>query len=100
MWLVLNKGFLSIVNKEGGYVVRSRIKDHLLTYFPDFEIEEHTGTDYQYRIRLTKSQLDYFFMNLSEEINYENFKNSITDSKIKKFATNIWTLGWDIFSYK
>lgn len=98
MWLVLNKGFLSIVKKEGGYVVRSRDKDHLKEYFPKFEIETDTGTDYQFRVRLTKSQLEHFFRELPDEIKYSNFKDSIHDSKLKSFASHIWQLGWNIFS--
>lgn len=100
MWLILNKGFLSIVNKEGSFVVRSRVKEHLSYYFPNSEIEEGSGTDYQYRIRLTKYQLDNFFSVISNEITYSNFKDSIKDNSIKNFASQIWILGWQIFSHK
>lgn len=96
MWIVLNKGFLSIVNKEGSFVVRSRIRKHLEEYFPSKVIEDNSGTDYQYRIRINKSELTEFLCTIPETINYGNFKSSIKDNKLKEFCMEVWFSGYSL----
>lgn len=96
MWIMLNKGFLSIVNKEGSFVVRSRIRKHLEEYFPSKTIEESTGTDYQYRIRINKEELTEFLCNIPDKINYGNFKSSIKDNKLKEFCMEVWLSGFSL----
>lgn len=93
MWLMLNKGFISIVNKEGSYVARSRKKEHLEAYFPYSEIISGAGTDYEYRVFLNDEELRDFFTRLPDEINYTNFKSSIDVEKepvYKNVCSDIW----------
>lgn len=96
MWIMLNKGFLSIVNKEGSFVVRSRVRNHIEEYFPSKIIEESTGTDYQYRIRINKEELTEFLCSLPDTITYGNFKDSIKNNKLKKFCMEVWFSGFNI----
>lgn len=98
MWVVLNKGFLSIVKKEGSYVVRAREEDHLRSYFPNCVIEHSTFTDYPFRIRLDEQQLQDFFESLPKEITYPNFKNSVKDSKLHDFCVKVWSIGYRVFN--
>lgn len=100
MWLILNKGFLSIVNKDNCIVVRSRVKAHIEAYFPEYTIEESSFTDYRYRIRISRKELELFLGSLSDDIHYDNFKNSITDSRLKDFCNKIWVLGYNLFKFK
>ncbi|MGI9213049.1 MAG: hypothetical protein ACR2HF_11310 [Methylococcaceae bacterium] len=93
MWLMLNKGFISIVNKEGSYVARSRKKEHLEAYFPHSEIISGAGTDYKYRVFLNDEELRDFFTRLPDEINYTNFKSSIDVEKepvYKNVCSDLW----------
>lgn len=96
MWLVLNKGFLSIVNKGGNFVVRSRMRDHLEEYFPNKEILEFEGTDYQYRININKEELTEFLCSLPDTIDYGNFKKSIKEKKLESFCMEVWYSGYNI----
>ncbi len=94
MWLVLNKGFLSIVNKEGSLVVRARDRKHLEYYFPDYPIEESDKTDYKFRIRISKEEFSSFLLSLSESIDYDNFKDSVKENSLKKFCEQVWFIGY------
>ena len=94
MWLCLNKGFLSIVKKGDCFVVRSRVKDHITSYFPMNEIHENVGTDYKFRTFITKKELENFLMILPTEISYDNFKSSVEDDMLKTFYGNIWSFGY------
>lgn len=100
MWLILNKGFLSIVRKENCIVVRARVKSHLENYFPEYTIEESSFSDYRYRIRISRKELELFLASLSDEVQYDNFKNSVTDSRLKEFCNRVWELGYQIFNFK
>ena len=50
MWIITNKGFLSIVKKKNSYVIRSRTSEVLEHLFPDNELEHNIGTDYEFRV--------------------------------------------------
>jgi len=90
MWIFTKYGFFSVVEKgdqlsgpgEKDVVVRSRAKGHLgclLAHFPDdldgAAIEEYVGTDYPYRIRVTRQGWQALAGRLAEEVNYDNFKD-------------------------
>ena len=94
MWLVLNKGYLSIVNKEGSLVIRARDRKHLEYYFPDYPIEQSELSDYEFRIRITKEEFSKFLFSLSETIDYSNFKDSVKENSLKKFCEQVWYIGY------
>ena len=100
MWLCLNKGFLSIVRKGDCFVVRSRVKDHITSYFPLNEVFENVGTDYQFRTFITKKEFEDFLKIIPDEISYDNFKDSVQNFTLIKFYGNIWRFGHDFLGEK
>lgn len=99
MWLSLSKGFLSVVTNRNDHdqvLVRSRVKSHITNYFPDHEISEIPG-DYAYRIFITKEELKNFLIEYIDEMNYDNFKNSVPDdiefSTLYDFYERTWMNG-------
>ena len=103
MWLCLNNGFLSVVKNtfskdySDEFVVRSRDKNHLLFYFPDKKISSYDGTDYQFRIYISKLELKIVINQYVDDIDYSNFKNSVKDPILKKIYHDFWTICWAIF---
>lgn len=103
MWLCLSNGFLSIVqdkNVKNQFLVRAREKTHLEFYFPNVDIIDNVMGDYPYRIFIQKSEFMEFLSNYVESINYDNFKNSVTDQKLHYFFLKIWSFGISILEKK
>ncbi len=99
MWICLPNGFFSVVqnNLDGKkLMVRSRIREHITHYFPDYEIFENVGTDYQYRIFIERKDFSRWIANESEHIQYTNFKNAVKDYTLHNFYSEIWNLGWNL----
>ena len=94
MWVFTNHGFYSIVkildtNPEK-FWIRSRRKEHLNTYFSEERIIESNGSDYQYRVEISKEELSEIFSYLPQEIDYTNFKDSIKDKPLHHAAKLVW----------
>jgi len=94
MWVFTNHGFYSIVkildtNPEK-FWIRSRRKEHLNTYFSEERILESNGSDYQYRVEISKEELSEIFSYLPQEIDYTNFKDSIKDKPLHHAAKLVW----------
>lgn len=103
MWICLPNGFLSAVQDtmsgksgEPQLMVRSRVREHISHYFPNHEIFENTGTDYQYRIYINRKEFAQWLAKEAENIQYTNFKHSVKDRTLHTFYSDIWYLGWDI----
>lgn len=87
MWLITNFGFFSIVQKPADastrtLTVRSRSKKDLEAlrdkYLPQVgPIKEGAGTDYRYRAKLPKADLAIALLQITQDIDYSNFKNSV-----------------------
>jgi len=95
MWIYTTHGFFSVVaepidwgqTEKGTYpernlVVRSRSLQHLKNLRNQFikneelfPIEEGTGTDYPFRIRMTREDWVDLSADLARDIDYTNFKN-------------------------
>ena len=63
-------------------MVRARVRDHLVNLMEAFpilaaEIEEHTGTDYAYRLHTDKRNWAKVVASLAEDIDYNNFKGEV-----------------------
>ena len=89
-----NHGFYSIVkildtNPEK-FWIKSRRKEHLNTYFSEERIIESNGSDYQYRVEISKEELSEIFSYLPQEIDYTNFKDSIKDKPLHHAAKLVW----------
>jgi 8-oxo-dGTP pyrophosphatase MutT (NUDIX family) len=86
MWLFTTFGFFSIVRKreENELTIRSRTHGDLVrliaTYLPDLgEPIKHQGTDYPWRVRCQAHQIAKVVEQLTQEIEYDNFKNEVSD---------------------
>jgi len=65
----------------------------------EFEIFEHAGTDYRFRVYVPKGRFIREMTTQMENIDYSNFKDSIepTDHMRKKAYTNVWC---DMYDYQ
>jgi len=98
MWVFTNHGFFSIVKvidaSPDAFYIRARRKEHLETYFNDKAIITSDGSDYRYRVILTRKELFNFYAALPVDIDYTNFKDSIKDPVLQVFASKIWLDGY------
>ena len=98
MWIFTKHGFFSAVcarQGDGKYnravdpdriMVRARVIGHLEALkarFPSLlngcAIQEFTGTDYAYRLFVTKTEWVKVVAALAEETDYDNFKSEVAD---------------------
>ncbi len=96
MWIFLNNSFLSMVenrNNKEELLVRSRIKGDIEKVFPDSDVFEIDNSDYKYRSFVKKTDVSNKLKNLIENINYDNFKNSISSDQLERHNSyfNVWS---------
>jgi hypothetical protein len=96
MWLFTKYGFYSVVCARRGagqpgqtvdperIMVRSRLHEHLQALqerLPDLlgacEIREFAGSDYAYRIFVDKAVWSQAILELTSEMDYDNFKSEV-----------------------
>ncbi len=87
MWIMTTIGFFSIVQKpedkhDGTLTIRSRVKSDLIAlrdqYLPNLDpIVAYSGTDYQYRARAPHNDVSAALQKLTQDIDYDNFKNAV-----------------------
>lgn len=93
MWVCLNNAFLSIVNKggDGGdLLVRARRRGDIERVFPDAAVVEREGTDYEFRAHVSKAVVASAMVDLVQEIDYSNFKSSVTDTPLHDAYMDVW----------
>ena len=75
------------------YLVRSRIKGDIEKVFPDSDVFEMENSDYKYRSYIRKTDVSSKLKNIVEDINYDNFKNSISPDQTERHNSylNVWT---------
>jgi hypothetical protein len=91
MWLFTDTGYVSaVVSKEDRtkISVRARDKKSLEGFVKKFgvKIVELQGRDYEYRVYITKEQLNLWVSERIEEMNYDNFKTQVTKTRGYDFA--------------
>lgn len=112
MWLFTKYGFFSVVcAREGnGWIdkvdpnilmVRARSKQHLdnlIARFPELKSCKKIETphnDYRYRLFCEKATWSKIMMALSEELDYDNFKNKVKqhlgDKKYENCLGDVWS---------
>jgi hypothetical protein len=101
MWLMTTFGFFSIVQKPNDTMltIRARVKSDLENlrkqYLPTLgEIEEHTGTDYEYRARASKEAVSEAVRRIALHIDYGNFKDTVNRRQGRQRASlygKVWT---------
>lgn len=95
MWVFLNNSFLSIVenrNNKEELLVRSRVRGDIDKIFPDSNIFEMENSDYKYRSYIKKIEVSEKIREIVTNINYDNFKDSITKSEDQRHSSylNVW----------
>ena len=95
MWVFFNNSFLSIVenrNNKEELLVRSRVKGDIDKIFPDSNIFEMENSDYKYRSYIKKIEVSEKIREIVTNINYDNFKNSISKSEDQRHSSylNVW----------
>jgi hypothetical protein len=94
MWLFFSDGFISVVDnkeKKGFLTVRARFADHINNIFPEVEVHEDAWHDYFYRAYVTRERVAEVVQKRIMELNYPNFKKSITDEKYHEGCKDVWT---------
>lgn len=106
MWLITNFGFFSVVQKTGEekLTLRARaladlenLKARYLTELG--EIIRGGGTDYQYRVKVSREEFGEAAKKIAMDIDYSNFKNSVAKKQGHKRAGiyhDLWSLLWHI----
>ena len=87
MWVAFNNAFLSIVqNRNNGseLLVRARVKGDIERVFPEVETFEDLTADYRYRALITRDEVAEAMASQVSEINYDNFKNSISKNEYQR----------------
>lgn len=95
MWICCNDAFVSIVRKDcpkGYLLVRARRRQDLETLFPDAEILEGAGTDYQFRAMIPQLEVVSVVSSRLLDIDYGNFKNSVDDEPLHAAYAGVWSV--------
>lgn len=93
MWIYLTEGMVSIVEHfkdKDILVVRSREKSVLQKNFPQDVILESVRTDYRFRVFLKRKDCMKWLSKKVQEIDYSNFKDSVSDHDYHKLCTRVW----------
>jgi hypothetical protein len=104
-WMMTETGFVSVVKKGGGLMVRSRDRESLeafcaLARVDSSRIVEGGGTDYQFRVRrVSKRDVKRAMCATVDGIEYSNFKDRAKIARGKTYAnflSRVWSAGWDL----
>jgi hypothetical protein len=93
MWICLNNGFLSVVQKDcaaNELLVRARRAGDIEKCFPDAKVTRTTKTDYLYRAVLPRDVVKQALAEMIDHIDYPNFKNSVEDSSLHAAYVGVW----------
>jgi hypothetical protein len=100
MWIFLNNSFLSIVaHRNGGdmMLVRSRVDGDIEAVFPNAKVIMGAGSDYLFRATVSRTEVKNAMIEYIDDIDYGNFKNSVSDNDRKSAYMDVWT---DMFEYQ
>ena len=81
---------------RGSMLVRARVRRHLAALMERFSsisarpIQVDAGTDYRYRIVVSKKTWTAIAAELANEIDYNNFKNSVRDHDLHRALMDVW----------
>ena len=105
MWIVTDRGFFSVVDKgepEGFLCVRARVREDIenlcrlesMTAYAD-SIEESGFSDYRFRIHVKREDWVRAAADLSEQIDYDNFKNAVASRQGYERAS-VYSKVWSV----
>lgn len=95
MWIIMNTGLLSVVDKsalQDHLVVRARVREHILAVFPDAKVRATPNADYQFRADIKRRDVAVAVARQIMEIDYDNFKDSIPESNLKNACSHVWSI--------
>jgi len=93
MWIMLNGGFLSIVdnsNTKGELLVRARRRGDIEKVFPDAKVTSAVGRDYLFRASIKRELVADALHKQVMGITYPNFKDSVKDDKLHDAYSDVW----------
>lgn len=95
MWIFTSDGFISAVQHRDHpqvLIVRARRREHLEAVLPGFSIEQTDNADYRYRTQIEKHSFAHRLAEITLDINYDNFKNSIPDDQYHDACSGVWSV--------
>lgn len=98
MWCFLPNSFISIVQKPGDadtLTVRSRVNGDIERVFPNAEVIEGAGTDYQFRARVPRAKVAKAMHDAVMNLTWSNFKGAVTDRKRHDAYMRVWAAMMD-----
>ena len=80
MWFTTQDGYFSVVKKEGTLTrplcLRSRVRRDLERFLSvigkEYQVEAGTGTDYEYRVYISREDLIEYQTQNIEDLDYDN----------------------------
>jgi 8-oxo-dGTP diphosphatase len=108
MWLMTKFGFFSVVEKpedkgKGMLTIRARVRgdlDALRHYLPQMgDIVSNAGSDYRFRVRVTKEDWAAASSKMALDIDYPNFKDKVAKEQGKSRASTygkVWSALFDL----
>ena len=93
MWIMTNKGFVSIVKDrriKDNLMVRARHKGHIEALFDGYITAYTPDADYAYRASIPKSVVAAVMVDLPDTVDYDNFKNSVSDKPLHDAYMDVW----------
>jgi hypothetical protein len=98
MWIYTTDGAYSVVRKDWGLMVRSRVKGDLEKLFPKkihHRIILTPDADYLYRILVSRDAFEGAMIKAVRRINYFNFKDTVheKDKRRAPYYTRVWAIG-------
>lgn len=97
MWLYISDGFLSIVAHRDlpmHLLVRARHPEHIQALLPDVEQSVLQSADYPFRAVVHRIVVQRALASYMMAMEYDNFKNSITDEPYHDVCLDVWTTMW------
>ena len=101
MWFTTQDGYFSVVKKEGTLTrplcLRSRVRRDLERFLSvigkEYQVEAGTGTDYEYRVYISRKDLIEYQTQNIEDLDYDNFKSSLKDAHPERLRIymNLWS---------
>lgn len=94
MWISSSDTFLSIVaipDQPDLLKVRARRKGDIERVFPAANVQRTPGRDYLFRAELPRAVVSSTLAQQLANIDYDNFKNSVGDTRLHAAYTSVWT---------
>lgn len=98
MWIVTNESFLSVVqdrNNPDQFVIRARIKGDIEKFMGEdtpVNVIEMDKSDYRFRAFVDKSVFRMKMVDAIDSIDYDNFKNTVTERERRAWYLSIWDI--------